>query len=128
MKRTVFKFKHEPTDDNKMDQEWRNYPVREYPKVPPWVSFAGFAILAIGVSLGFWVGGYPGFCVGFLAGMAVCFVLVIAAHPIRCPQCKGSVDTRDVKEENGFKRFFHDCSVCRISWRCEKRHWISSAD
>jgi len=128
MKRTVFKFKHEPTDDNKMNQEWRNYPVREYPKVPPWVYFAGFAILAIGVSLGFWVGGHPGSCVGFLAGMAACFVLVIVAHRIRCPQCKGSVNTREVKEENGFKRFFHDCSVCGISWRCEKRHWDSSAD
>jgi len=127
MKRTVFKFKHEPTDDNKMNQEWRNYPVREYLKVPPWVYFAGFAILAIGVSLGFWVGGHPGSCVGFLAGMAACFVLVIA-HPIRYPQCKGSVNTREVKEENGFKRFFHDCSVCGISWRCEKRHWDSSAD
>src|SRR5881296_1912374 len=105
MKRIVLKFKHNPADDNKENQEWRNYSVRGYPKLPAWVHFAGFAILAIGFGIGFWVGSKPGSCVGLLAGFAACFVLVIVAHPLRCPQCKGSVLTREVEEENDFKRF-----------------------
>ena len=128
MKRIIFKLKHEAAEDRKENQEWRNYNVKEYPKLPTWLHFAGFAILAIGVGLGFWVGGNPGSCVGFLAGMAACFVLVIVVHRIRCPQCKGSVLTRHVEEENDFKRFFHDCPTCKISWRDPKAHWDSSDD
>jgi len=128
MKRIVFKLKHEPTVDNKENQEWRDYPVREYPRVPTWLHFAGFAILAIGVGIGFWAGRGPGSCVGFIAAMAACFVLVMVVHPLRCPQCKGSVNARGVKEENGFKRFFHDCPICKISWRDPKSHWDSADD
>jgi len=123
MKPIVFKFKHEPKDDNKENQEWRNYTLREYPKLPTWVHFAGFAILTIGISIGYWMG-HPG--IGILAGIAACFALVLIARPLRCPQCRGRVMTREEEEENGLKRFFHDCPICRISWRCEKRHWDSS--
>jgi len=125
MKRIVFKLKPSPADENKENQEWRDYPVRKYPNVPTWLHLAGFAILACGVGIGFWLGGNRGTCIGLIAGFAACFVLVMAAHPVRCPQCKGSLRTRQVKEENDFKRFFHDCPVCKISWRCEKRHWDS---
>src|SRR6185295_6119033 len=125
MKRIVFKLKHDPADDREGNQEWRNYPVGDYPNLPTWLHFAGFAILATGVGLGFWAGSNPGSCVGLFAGLAACFVLVMVVHPLRCPQCKGSVSTRHVEEENGFKRFFHDCPVCRIAWRCRKRHWDS---
>lgn len=128
MKRIEFKFKHERAEDNKRNQEWTNYPVREYPKLPAWIHFAGFGALASGIGIGFWMGGGPGSCAGFFAGMTACFILVVFFHPLRCPQCKGSVNTSEVEEENGFKRFFHNCPVCKISWRCEKRHWDSSAD
>jgi hypothetical protein len=124
MKRIVFKLKHEPRDESKENQEWRNYSVGEFPKLPTWVHFAGFAILGIGIAAGYWLG-HPG--IGFLAGFAACIVLVIKAHPLRCPQCKGRVIIREVEEENGYRRrFFHDCPVCRISWRCQKPHWHSS--
>jgi hypothetical protein len=128
MKRVIFKFKHEPADDIKENQEWRNYSVREFTRVPIWVQLVGFAILATGVGIGFWVGGNPGVCIGLLAGIAACFLLVIAACPVRCPQCKGSVNTREVQEENGFKRFFHDYPVCKVSWKDAKRHWDSPDD
>lgn len=118
MKPIVFKFKDEAKDDDKGPQEWRSYAVRDYPKMPTWLHFAGYAILAIGIGIGCWVG-HSG--IGMLAGFVACFVLVIVAHPIRCPQCRGGVMTRGVEEENGYERFIHDCPVCRISWRCEKR-------
>jgi hypothetical protein len=120
MKRIVFKLKDEAADDHKANQEWKNYPVGTYPKLQNWVRFMGFVILPIGIGIGYWVGHSS---IGLFAGVAACFVLVLVAHPLRCPQCRGSVMTREVEEENGFKRFFHDCPKCRISWRCEKKHW-----
>ncbi len=103
--------------------------MREFPKIPTWVYFAGFATLAIGVGVGFWAGGNPGSCAGLLAGFAAGFVLVVFfAPPLRCPQCKGSVLTREVEGENGLKRFFHDCPTCKISWRNQKRHFDSPDD
>jgi hypothetical protein len=125
MKPVVFKLKHKPAEDRHKNQEWRNYAVREFPKLPAWVYIAGFAILAIGIGIGSWLG-HPG--IGLLVGVTACVILVIVAQPLRCPQCRGNVMTREIEEENGLKRFFHDCPTCRITWRCEQRHWDSSDD
>jgi hypothetical protein len=125
MKRIVFKLKHEPAEVPKENPEWRSYTVRDFPKLPTWVHFAGLAILAGGIGIGSWVR-HP--IIGFFAGMAGCFGLVMAVRPLRCPQCNGSLLTRDVEGENGFKRFFHDCPMCKISWRDQKQHASSSDD
>lgn len=118
MKRIVFRLKPEPPDNREEIQEWKSYRVKEYPKIPTWLHFAGFAILGLGIGIGYRIG-HPG--IGFLAGFVAVFILVIVVHPLRCPECRGSVNPRDVDEENGFKRVFHDCPVCRISWRDPKR-------
>ena len=125
MKRIVFKFKHEPADDHMENQEWRNYSIKEFPDLPKWVQFGSIPVLAIPIGIGYWIE-VP--YLGILVGIAALFFWIVTFHIHGCPQCKGCVNTREVEEENGFKRFFHDCPVCRISWRCRKRHWDSSDD
>jgi hypothetical protein len=117
MKRIVFKLKHEPTDEKSESQEWKNYSVEDYPKLPPWLHFAGLTMLAAGLVVGYSSGHSA---ISFFAAIAAWFALVICAHPLRCPRCKGNVITREVEEENDFKRLFHDCSACGISWREQK--------
>jgi hypothetical protein len=45
MKRIVFKLKPSPPDPGKenQNQEWRDYAVKEYPKLPVWIHFADVA-------------------------------------------------------------------------------------
>ena len=128
MKPIVFKFKHESAEDIRGNLEPSDYAVKGFPKAPTWIHLAGFGIVAAGAGIGFWMGGNPGSCAGLLAGTAGCFVFIMTVHPIRCPRCKGRVNTRWVEEENGFKRFFHDCPVCKISWRGEKRQFEATDD
>jgi hypothetical protein len=80
MKRIVLRFKHKPTGDYKQDQEWRNYTVKDYPKLPTWAYFSGFAILAIGVGVGFWAGGSPGSCAGLLAGFCASVIVRLSTQ------------------------------------------------
>ena len=124
MKPIVFKLKPEPADDRKEDQKWRNYPIKEYPDLPRWVQFGSIPVVAIPIGLGYWIE-VP--YLGILVGFAALVFWILTFRPTGCPQCKGSVTTREVEEENGFKRFFHDCPACKISWRC-KQHWDSSDD
>ena len=130
MKPIAFKLKPEPDESRQgnENQEWKDYPVRDYPKVPTWMHIAGLAALIGGVGLGYWMGGGPGSCAGLIAGFTACFVLVVYFHPLRCPQCRGRVSTRELAEANDAKRFYHDCSACRISWKSPKPHWDSSDD
>jgi hypothetical protein len=64
--------------------------------------------------------------IGFFSGFVACFVLVMAFHPIRCLQCKGGVTTRKVDEGDGVRRYYHDCPVCKISWKCKSRRTSES--
>jgi hypothetical protein len=118
MKRITFSLKPEPPVDTKQNQEWKNYSTGKYPKTPLWLHGVVIAMIAAGMAIGCWAGHGN---IGFFAGIAACFILVITARPIRCPQCRGPVITRDAKEEDGYRRFLHDCPACKVTWECEKR-------
>jgi hypothetical protein len=98
-------------------QEWKSYSSRPYPRMNPWTHVYGLLMFAVIVGVGTWVG-HP--MIGFFAGTAAIVILLRVAHPLRCPQCKGPVRTREAEEEAGYRRFLHDCSACRITWECEK--------
>jgi hypothetical protein len=104
--------------DREENEEWRNYSVKEYPRIEPWVHVAGLAIIGTGIGLGMWMGHGN---IGFFGGIVACFILVLVANPVRCPQCKRQVSTRDIEYEHGYRQFFHDCSKCRITWECKVR-------
>src|SRR5208282_831548 len=101
MKRIVFKLKTGPPDDHREVQEWRDYCVKEFPKPANWVQFGSIPVLAIPIGIGYWIG-VP--YLGILVGIAALLLWIVSFRPAGCPQCKGSVTTREVEEENGFKR------------------------
>lgn len=115
MKRITFSVKPESPDD-RGNQEWKDYAVKKYPKLERWVHFTGFAILGVAIAVGYWTG-HPN--IGLFAGIAACFVWVIFARPLRCPDCKGCVATRLIEYEHGYRQHVHDCPVCRITWESE---------
>jgi hypothetical protein len=98
-------------------QEWRSYSVRPYPKPEHSLAFGDLAVLAVGVCVGTLTGWY---ITAFFAAIGGMFLLHAFAYPLRCPQCRGPVMTRQVDDEPGYRQFFHDCPECRITWECEK--------
>jgi len=89
-----------------------DFPHKPLPRAKSWLRNLARVLCLIGILAGVTMHSeWP-----FLVALIIVALLVITFEKNRCPQCKNPFNSRQVEEAPGYRRLYHDCANCKITW------------